>query len=212
MSPNPPRLRPLLLTDPLDVRSREGSARAGGWCSRPRFPPRRPSPTARAFPSCPAARAGARSCLRTASSSARSTAPPRPPRPRRRCRPMSWRCPSCARLLRKEAEMLGFSLSLAAAGATDHVAVLTDRVAMPLWDGSSVTVKRYGNGSAAGSLGGPSVFRDMIEVTQASENRIPRPLARLHRLQCLGEILPPGGRGHVYGSRTACWAWRGARP
>jgi hypothetical protein len=68
--------------------------------------------------------------------------------------------------------MLGFSLSLAAAGATDHVSILSDKVAMPLWDGASVTVKRYGNGRRTGSLEGPAVYRDLIEVAQASDNRI----------------------------------------
>ena len=68
--------------------------------------------------------------------------------------------------------MLGFSLSLAAAGASDHVSILSDKIAMLLWDGASVTVKRYGNGRRSGSLEGPAVFRDLIEVTQASDNRI----------------------------------------
>lgn len=68
--------------------------------------------------------------------------------------------------------MLGFSLSLAAAGASDHVSILSDKVAMPHWDGASVTVKRYGNGRRTGSLEGPAVYRDLIEVTQASDNRI----------------------------------------
>lgn len=73
--------------------------------------------------------------------------------------------------------MLGFSLSLAAAGVSDHVSILSDKVAMPQWDGASVTVKRYGNGRRTGSLEGPAVYRDLIEVTQASENQI---LARSH--------------------------------
>lgn len=68
--------------------------------------------------------------------------------------------------------MLGFSLSLAAAGATDHVSILSEKVAMPLWDGASVTVRRYGNGRNNSSLEGPAVYRDLIEVTVASDNRI----------------------------------------
>ena len=64
------------------------------------------------------------------------------------------------------------SLSLAAAGASDHVSILSDQVAMPHWDGMSVTVRRYGNGRNNGSLEGPAVYRDLMEVTVASDNRI----------------------------------------
>ena len=68
--------------------------------------------------------------------------------------------------------MLGLSLSLAAAAVSDHVAVLTDQVAMPHWDGASVTVKRYGNGRVAGAVEAPTVYRDMIPISQPSENMI----------------------------------------
>lgn len=68
--------------------------------------------------------------------------------------------------------MFGLNFSLAAAQAFEHVSILTDRVAMPKWDGVSVTVQSYGNGRRAAAVEGPTVFRRLIQVETPAANRL----------------------------------------